>query len=62
MSERRRHSLIWQYMTAFDNTFAVCDISEKKLSYKKSLTNLKKHITGVHWINITEKLINIVIK
>lgn len=43
-------------MTASDNTYAVCDVCKNKLSYKTLLTNLNKHITGVHGINITEKV------
>jgi len=56
MSQQRRFSAVWQYMTAFDSTYAVCDVCKKKLSYKTSLTNLKKHITGVHGINIAERV------
>lgn len=56
MSQQKRFSVVWQYLTALDSTYAMCDVCKKKLSYKNSLTNLKKHITGVHGINITERV------
>ncbi|XP_008178823.1 zinc finger BED domain-containing protein 4-like [Acyrthosiphon pisum] len=55
-TEKKRFSIVWQYMTAVDSIIAVCDTCQKKLSYKTSLTNLKKHLKAVHGINITEKV------
>ncbi|XP_022177733.1 zinc finger BED domain-containing protein 6-like [Myzus persicae] len=55
-NRKERFSIVWQYMTAVDSIFAVCDTCQKKLSYKTSLTNLKKHLKAVHGINITEKV------
>lgn len=55
-TEKKRFSIVWQYMTAVDSIIAVCDTCQKKLSYKTSLTNLKKLLKAVHGINITEKV------
>jgi len=56
ITEKKRFSVVWQYMTALDSIIAKCDTCEKKLSYKTSLTNLKKHLKAVHGINIIEKV------
>jgi len=54
-TEKKRFSIVWQYMTAVDSIIAICDTCQNKFSYKTSLTNLKKHFKAVHGINITEK-------
>jgi len=46
----KRTSSIWQSFTVVDSNFATCDICKRKLSYKTSLTNLKRHLTNAHLI------------
>lgn len=46
----QKTSSIWQNFTVVDSNFATCDICKRKLSYKTSVTNLKKHLTKAHLI------------
>lgn len=55
MSQQRCFRAVWQYMTAFDSTYAVCDVCKKKLSYKTSLTNLKKTYHRSSWHKYSRK-------
>eukprot|EP00102_Acyrthosiphon_pisum_P013340 XP_008182878.1 PREDICTED: uncharacterized protein LOC103309376 [Acyrthosiphon pisum] len=48
MSQDKRTSNIWQHFTKIDSNFATCDLCKKKLSYKTSVTNLKKHLHNAH--------------
>lgn len=49
----RKTSNIWSYFTVVDNTtFAKCNISKTKYSFKTSVTNLKTHMNSSHWIQI----------
>lgn len=41
-------SNVWSYFTKLDNTYAKCNICYNKYSYKTTLTNLKKHLSGPH--------------
>lgn len=47
-NQDKRTSNIWQYFTKIDSNFATCDLCKKKLSYKTSVTNLKKHLHNAH--------------
>jgi len=51
----RRTSNVWSYFTVFDQNkkIAKCDQCLKKYSYHSTLTNLKKHLAGVHSINMS---------
>jgi len=51
----RRTSNIWSHFTVFDQNkkIAKCDKCLKKYSYHSTLTNLKKHLAGVHSINMS---------
>lgn len=48
MSQDKRTSYIWQHFTKVDSSFAKCDICKRNLSYKTSVTNLKKHLNNAH--------------
>lgn len=44
----RKSSGIWQYCTALDRTHAKCGICNQRLSYKSSITNIKRHLARKH--------------
>ncbi|XP_047103747.1 E3 SUMO-protein ligase ZBED1-like, partial [Schistocerca piceifrons] len=46
--KRSRRSELWNHFTVLDEEFAKCGLCGKKLSYKTSTTNLKKHIERSH--------------
>ncbi|KAF2902321.1 hypothetical protein ILUMI_03859 [Ignelater luminosus] len=46
--KRRKTSGVWQVFEPIDNEFATCNICAKKLSYKTSISNLKKHMQCKH--------------
>ncbi|KOC59890.1 hypothetical protein WH47_02911 [Habropoda laboriosa] len=40
---------VWSFLTPVSNTgYATCKICKKKLSYKTTTSNLKKHLSAVH--------------
>jgi hypothetical protein len=50
MSAKRKRSEVWNYFTIADHnkTLAKCDLCKQILSYKSSVSNLKKHIQKKH--------------
>lgn len=48
MSQDKKTSNIWQHFSVIGSNFATCDICKKKLSYKTSTTNLRKHLNNIH--------------
>lgn len=57
----KRTSNTWDYFTIIDqnNLIAKCDICLKKYSFKSTLTNLKKHLSGRHGIGLSSSKENI---
>jgi len=57
----RRTSSIWGYFTIFDQLkyIAKCDTCQKKYSYKSTLTNLRKHLSTCHGINLPINTLNV---
>lgn len=51
----KRTSGIWSYFSVIDQTNKIskCDICLKRYSFKSTLTNLKKHLAGVHAIKMS---------
>lgn len=51
----RRTSYIWKHFTIIDQAkkLSRCDICLKKYSFKATLTNLRKHLEGVHAIRLS---------
>ncbi|KAH8306123.1 hypothetical protein KR018_002158 [Drosophila ironensis] len=45
---KRKTSEIWCFFQAVDDTFALCNICQAKLSYKTTTTNLSKHMNRMH--------------
>lgn len=45
-----KRSPVWLYFSVVDNykKIAKCDVCKQKLSFKYSVSNLKKHFTGKH--------------
>ncbi|XP_047004627.1 zinc finger BED domain-containing protein 4-like [Schistocerca americana] len=48
--KRSRTSEMWSYFEILDREFAKCTLCGKKLSYKSTTTNLKKHLQKSHLI------------
>lgn len=48
MATRRHTSNIWAHYERAENKFAICNICKSKLSYKTSITNLKRHMSNKH--------------
>lgn len=46
--KRRRSSGVWEFFQAVDAVFATCNMCKTKLSYKTSVTNLKRHTSSRH--------------
>lgn len=44
----RKTSNIWQYCTILDRTHAKCGLCKQRLSYKSSITNIKRHLARKH--------------
>ncbi|KRT79298.1 hypothetical protein AMK59_6931 [Oryctes borbonicus] len=44
----KKTSNIWQYCTVLDRTHAKCMICKQRLSYKSSITNIKRHLARKH--------------
>ncbi|GBP36437.1 hypothetical protein EVAR_88017_1 [Eumeta japonica] len=44
----KRTSIVWNYFTAVDGTTATCDMCSMRLSYKSTVSNLKKHLNRKH--------------
>lgn len=44
----RKTSDIWQYCTVLDRTHAKCTLCKQRLSYKSSITNIKRHLARKH--------------
>lgn len=44
----RKRSEVWQMFEVVDEIYAKCNICKSKISYKTSLTNLKKHVQNRH--------------
>jgi len=51
----RRTSSIWNHFTVVDQSSKIskCDMCLKRYSFKSTLTNLKKHLAGVHSIRMS---------
>ncbi|XP_015907832.1 uncharacterized protein [Parasteatoda tepidariorum] len=45
---RKKTSSVWKYCEIIDEAFARCTICDHKLSYKSSVTNLRKHFKKKH--------------
>lgn len=43
-----RKSPMWQFFTTVDESLAKCDLCKKTVSYKTSISNLKKHMIRMH--------------
>ncbi|XP_049772570.1 uncharacterized protein LOC126159811 [Schistocerca cancellata] len=48
--KRSRTSELWSYFEILDREFTKCTLCGKKLSYKSTTTNLKKHLQKSHLI------------
>lgn len=48
MSLKRKSSGVLNYFVVLDGNTAKCEICKAKLSYKTSVTNLKKHVLRKH--------------
>lgn len=60
----KRTSGIWAHFTIVEkqNCIAKCDICIKRYSFKSTLTNLKKHLSGRHGIELSSSTTNVRIK
>lgn len=48
-SKRQRYSELWNYFTPIeDDYFATCNMCKRKLSFKTTNSNLKKHLNSNH--------------
>lgn len=48
-SKRQRYSELWNFFTPIDNDyFATCNMCKRKLSFKTTNSNLKKHLNSNH--------------
>lgn len=45
---RNKSSPVWDFFTVIDKTNAKCNMCKLQMSYKSSITNLKKHIERKH--------------
>nr|CAD7428408.1 unnamed protein product [Timema monikensis] len=45
---KRKSSKMWNFFTPMDQVFAKCNICKQRLSYKTSVSNLKKHMKRKH--------------
>ncbi|XP_063931861.1 E3 SUMO-protein ligase ZBED1-like [Zophobas morio] len=48
MSKNNKRSEIWNFFTQVDQQIAKCDICKQHLSFKSSISNLKKHVERKH--------------
>ncbi|XP_067008469.2 uncharacterized protein [Anabrus simplex] len=51
MKTGRKTSILWSYFTYINDNVAKCDLCDRKLSYKSTTTNLRKHIERKHNVN-----------
>jgi hypothetical protein len=48
-SKRQKHSKLWNFFTPIEgHSVAICNVCKRKLSYKSTSSNLKKHLTSNH--------------
>jgi hypothetical protein len=48
-SKRQKHSKLWNFFTPVEgHSVAICNVCKRKLSYKSTSSNLKKHLTSNH--------------
>lgn len=48
MEKKNKTSPIWEFFTEINEGFAVCNICKTKLSFKSSISNLKRHVGSKH--------------
>lgn len=52
---KQHTSTVWSYFAKLDNTYAKCNICHNNYSYKTTLTNLKKHLSGPHGVVLKQQ-------
>lgn len=46
--KQKKTSEIWQFFELIDDCYAKCNICKSKISYKTTISNLKKHMHTKH--------------
>lgn len=48
IKRRKKTSPVWNYFTPIDNRDAFCNECRRRVSYKSTTTNLRKHLASKH--------------